>query len=142
MNRRKAREHAFLALYQHSYGETLNEIIVLGREEAPDYAVDEFGEALLSLYAANEAEINQIIEGKLKGWETKRVARVNLAVLRLAVAEMLFGQPDMHSVVINEAVEIAKKYGDEDDYQFINGVLGNVSRERGQNDVATAELQE
>lgn len=42
---------------------------------------------------------------------------------------MRFGKPDMDSVVINEAVELAKKYAGEDDYQFVNGVLGSLSRQ-------------
>ena len=57
---------------------------------------------------------------------------MNRTILRLAVAEMRFsGQDDMDSIVINEAVELAKKYaaGDED-YQFINGVLGAISRDK------------
>lgn len=129
MNRREARERTFLAMYQHSFGEELEEIVRISRTEAPDYAVDEFGEGVLKLYSANCEAVNQAIESKLKGWEAGRLARVNLALLRVAVTEMLYAQPDMHSVAINEAVELAKKYGDEEDYQFINGVLGAVSRQ-------------
>ena len=54
--------------------------------------------------------------------------------LRLALAEMLYGEEQKPGVAINEAVELVKKYGAEDDYQFVNGLLGAVARERGETD--------
>ena len=128
MTRRQARERAFIALFEHSFGGDMEEIIACGRQEPAEYAVDEFGESLLRLYLAHRDEIDGAIEARLKGWKTERLARVNLALLRLAVAEMRYAEPDMDSVVINEAVELAKKYADEADYQFINGLLGSLSR--------------
>lgn len=130
MTRRKARENAFIALFESSFGGELPAIIQQSREENPDYAVDAFGEELLSQYTRHSGEVQGAIEGKLKGWKADRIARVNLSILRLAATEMLYCQPDMDSVVINEAVELAKTYGSGDDYQFVNGVLGSLSRER------------
>ena len=60
------------------------------------------------------------------------VSRVSLVALRLALAEMLYGDEQKPGVAINEAVELVKKYGAEDDYQFVNGLLGAVARERGE----------
>ena len=83
-------------------------------------------------YAAHLPEIDVLIRSKLKDdWTLERVPRVNRTLLRLAVAEMRFcGQTDMDSIVINEAVELSKKYAaGEDDYQFINGVLGSIARD-------------
>ena len=60
------------------------------------------------------------------------VPRVSLVALRLALAEMLYGDEQKPGVAINEAVELVKKYGAEDDYQFVNGLLGAVARERGE----------
>ena len=131
MNRRKSRENAFIAMFEASFGGEISEIIEQSRAENEEYVVDEFGEALLADYTAHAKEIDAIIESRLKGWKVNRLAKVNLALLRLAVAEMCYGAPDMDSVVINEAVEIAKKYADEEDYQFVNGVLGNISRGKG-----------
>ena len=55
--------------------------------------------------------------------------RTSRTLLRLAIVEMrFFGADDVDSIVINESVELAKKYGSDGDYQFINGVLGSVSR--------------
>ena len=58
--------------------------------------------------------------------------RVSLVALRLALAEMLYGEEQKPGVAINEAVELVKKYGADDDYQFVNGLLGAVARERGE----------
>lgn len=130
MKRRKARENAFITLFELSFGGELEDVLQHTRDENEEYAVDGFGEELLKQYFANAEQVDTAIESKLKGWKVQRVARVNLAILRLAVTEMLFGEPDMDSVVINEAVELTKKYADETDYQFVNGVLGNLSRSK------------
>lgn len=130
MNRRKARENTFIALFESSFGGEMPEIIQYSREEAGEYQVDEFGEGLLVQYAAHTDEVENAIETRLKGWKVNRLPRVSLAVLRLAVTEMLYSDEEMDSVAINEAVEISKKFGDEGDYQFINGILGSISREK------------
>lgn len=130
MNRRKARENAFIALFEASFGGEIDEIIKFGRVEASEYAVDPFGEELIRLYYAHAEEVEEKITAKLKGWTMSRLPKVSVAVLRLSVTEMLYGQPDMDSVVINEAVELSKKFGDDNDYQFINGLLGSLAREQ------------
>ena len=56
---------------------------------------------------------------------------MTITVLRLAIAEMLYGAEHKPSVAINEAVELAKKYGADEDYQFVNGLLGSIARESG-----------
>ncbi len=129
MNRRKARENAFLTMFSISFGEEMNDAVQLAREEKQEFAVDAFGESLLTMYSEHTKEIEDAISEKLKGWEINRLPKVSSAILRLAVAEMLYGKDDMDSIIINEAVELAKKFGDESDYQFINGVLGSISRE-------------
>lgn len=141
MNRRTARNNAFIALFSMSFGDGLEETLALGRE-VEDYAVDAFGEDLLRQFLAHETEIDQIIEARLKGWTVSRLSKVNLAILRLAVTEMIFGTQGMDSVVINEAVELAKTYGDGDDYQFVNGLLGSVSRDHKLKDTTAVENTE
>ena len=66
-----------------------------------------------------------------------RIPRVSLVALRLALAEMLYGEEKKPGVAINEAVELVKKYGAETDYQFVNGVLGSVARELPLEDIRT-----
>ena len=76
-------------------------------------------------------EIDRIISENLDNWTLERIARTDLAILRTAVAEMLYVDSIPVSVSINEAVELAKKYGDDRSYAFINSVLGKISRGLG-----------
>jgi len=130
MKRRTARENAFLALFEADFqGSDIADIVAMSREQG-ERPVDEYGEALLINFYAHSAEVDDQIKAKLKDWTMMRLPRVNAALLRLAVTEMLFnGHDDMDSIVINEAVELAKQYAGEEDYQFINGLLGAISRE-------------
>ena len=130
MKRRSSRENAFLAEFELSFGHTsLDELLETWREDG-EFGLDQFAESLLRLYEEHAGEINPLIEENLKGWTAERLPKPCLNVLRLAVAEMLYGEPGMDSVVINEAVELAKKYAGDKDYQFVNGVLGAISRSR------------
>ena len=95
-------------------------------------APDAFANQLLAAMNDHAAELDEIITTHLKGWTLSRVPRVSLVALRLALAEMLYGDEQKPGVAINEAVELVKKYGAEDDYQFVNGLLGAVARERGE----------
>ena len=96
-------------------------------------APDAFANQLLAAMNDHAAELDEIITAHLKGWTLPRVPRVSLVALRLALAEMLYGEEKKTGVAINEAVELVKKYGADEDYQFVNGLLGAVARERGEN---------
>ncbi|MEG2843640.1 MAG: transcription antitermination factor NusB, partial [Ruthenibacterium sp.] len=129
MKRRTSRENAILALFEASFqANTIEEIIAASRENG-EVSIDAYGEALLMNFYAHSSEVDECITAKLKDWTLARLPRVNAAILRIAVTEMLYSEEDMDSIVINEAVEISKKYAGDDDYQFINGVLGNIARE-------------
>ncbi|MGD9560296.1 MAG: transcription antitermination factor NusB [Oscillospiraceae bacterium] len=131
MTRRESRENAFIAIFAASFGQEPCEALQAIRAEEEAMEPDAFGEGLVSLYQANHQAVNTQIERYLKGWDVRRIQKVSLAILRSSVAEMLFGEEKgMDSIIINEAVELAKKYGDEKDFQFINGLLGSVSREK------------
>lgn len=88
-----------------------------------------FAMNLIKLYYDHADEVNDMIQSKLKGWDQKRISRVCSAILRLSTAEMMYSNEDMDSIIINEAVEICKEYAGENDYQFVNGVLGAISKE-------------
>ena len=128
ITRRTARENAFIAAFEVEFRpDELSEIIAYSRE-CGEYAVDAYGEALLCNMTAHLPEIDAMIEARLKDWTLARLPKVNLTVLRMAVAEMRFGNEgqDMDSVVINEAVELAKAFGDEKTAKFVNGVLAKM----------------
>ena len=72
-------------------------------------------------------EIDDMIEGVSEGWKLKRMAKVDLTIMRLAVYEMKYDEEIPVSVAINEAVEIAKKYGQDSSPSFINGILAKIA---------------
>ena len=130
ISRYKMREQAFFLCFESLFTDAdIDEIA----DNAGD-ARDEF----LSDYAINCAKgviiekdkIDEHISANLKsGWKISRISKVSLAILRVAVYEMLFMEDIPVSVSINEAVELSKKYSSEDDTAFINGVLGAISKE-------------
>jgi N utilization substance protein B len=97
-----------------------------GGSEQKDYL-----EKAAAGFLANKDEIDSIIEGASEKWHINRMAKIDLAVLRLAVCEMKFaGIEDVPvSVAINEAVALSKKYGTADSPRFVNGILGKISRD-------------
>ena len=132
MTRRKARENAFIAVFEAGFSSNdIQEILSLTQEvpEYEDYRLDEFAISLINNYYNHAEEVNDIIQSKLKNWSQSRISRVASAVLRLSVAEMLFSaESDMDSIIINEAVEICKRFAGDNDYQFVNGVLGAIAK--------------
>ena len=84
-------------------------------------------------FADHIEEIDALIEKYAEHWHKDRIAKVDLAVLRLAIAEMTFlPEPTPEGVAINEAVDLAKKFGSEESGKFVNGVLGKYARSRAE----------
>lgn len=132
--RREARENAFLLAFSQTFGDVpLTEALETSEKFDTEHPVDAFSKELLTAYDEHTAEIDDLIRDHLRSWTMERLPRVSLTVLRLALAEMLYGTERKVSVAINEAVELTKKYGAEDDYQFVNGLLGAVAQEQGLN---------
>lgn len=73
-------------------------------------------------------EIDGLINAQTVGWKTERMAKVDLAIIRLAVYEINFDDSVPTSVAINEAVELAKKFGQDESSSFVNGVLAKLSK--------------
>mgnify|MGYP000336708070 CR=1 FL=1 len=126
LTRRESRETAFLTAFAATF-EPEEPTVPVEEHAAPDA----FANQLLAAMNDHAAELDEIITAHLKGWTLPRVPR--LVALRLALAEMLYGEEKKTGVAINEAVELVKKYGADEDYQFVNGLLGAVARERGEN---------
>ena len=130
--RREARENAFLLAFSQTFGDIpLAEAITSHEENDEEHPVDGFSKHLLNAYYDHSAEVDDEIRAHLRNWTMARLPRVSLTVLRLALAEMLYGDEKKVAVVINEAVELTKKYGADEDHQFVNGLLGTVAREQG-----------
>lgn len=139
LSRREARENAFLAAFSATFDEQDIPALVAQTNEVGEHPVDAFGKKLILDYYDHTAEIDDLIQAHLKGWTMNRLPRVSLVALRLALSEILYGEEKLPGMTINEAVELTKKFGAEDDYQFVNGVLGAIVREMGLVDDTTTE---
>lgn len=130
MTRREAREQAFCILFEQAVtGEKVDEVLHAA-SEARDLIPDPFAEEVAVGVEEHLEEIDTAIKGNIRGWNIQRLSKVTLALLRLAVYEILFDKAIPESVSINEAVELAKKYGGEDDAPYVNGVLSSVVKGR------------
>lgn len=131
MTRKEAREQAFILIFENEFNSeyTLDEMIETARESEL-FDTDDFAREITEKTLAQREKIDEIVSDKLrKGWTLKRISKVSLALLRLAVCEMLEFSDIPASVSISEAVELAKKYAPEEDYIFINGLLSAVNRD-------------
>jgi len=127
MKRHESRKNAFLLVFQQPINNASTEEM-LENIDSGEIQTDEFCLNLLGCTMNNLSEIDDAIKPHLKKWTLERLPKVSLAVLRISCAQMLF-MPDVPaSVIINEAVELAKLYGDAEAPKFINGVLGAISR--------------
>lgn len=133
--RRTARELALKFLYQTEFN-----------PESPDSELDPFCEranvsgeiqnfmrALIKKLLLHEKEVDKLLKKSSAHWSPDRMAVIDKNIIRLGICELLFDSTTPPKVVINEAVEIAKKYGTEESPEFINGILDKVM-----NDSATS----
>jgi len=128
MTRAEAREQAFILIFESGFTDEPLTDIIENAVEGRQLERDAFSFALAQNAMEHREQIDYIIEKHSKNWKMNRIPRVSLALLRLALGEIYYYRDNPAGVAINEAVELAKKYGSEDDYSFINGVLGNIVR--------------
>lgn len=79
-------------------------------------------------FVENLKSIDNLINEYSSDWKINRIAKIDIAIMRLAITEMLYDDGIPVSVSINEAIELCKKYSNEDSHKFINGILGNINR--------------
>lgn len=129
MTRHKSRELAFILLFEYAFaqGETIADIVSRAAE-AREVEADAFAMSLAEGACAHLGDIDALIDTHALRWSKNRISRVALSIMRIAVYEMLYEEDIPVSVAINEAVELAKRYGGDDDPAFINGVLGGIAR--------------
>jgi len=129
--RRKSRELALQMLFQADMGkqqpEDVRKTFWCGRGEVDD-EVHGFAEDLFRVASDRASEIDQLIERHAQHWRMDRMAAVDRNILRASVAELLGFPSTPRAVVINEALEIARKFSTPESVQFINGVLDSVGR--------------
>ncbi len=130
--RRKSRELALQMLFQADMGkQDADQVRKTFWQERADVSTDVqgFAEDLFRVATGRAAEIDGLIEGHAQHWRMERMAAVDRNLLRASVAELLGFPATPRAVVINEALEIARKFSSLESVQFINGVLDSVGRE-------------
>ena len=129
-SRRQAREHALQILFQIDVtGDSPGSGFDLhwrGREVDPE--TREFAERIVRGAVADAVRIDALIRSASENWRLERMANVDRNVLRLAIYELLHEISTPPAVVIDEAIEIAKRFGGEESGQFVNGVLDAVRK--------------
>ena len=133
MSRTTAREVAMMMHFSN----------LLGGEDTPEHVCEKaellgtldeedllYVNQMLDGVGAHTEQIDEFVSRYSKDWMIDRIARVDLSILRIAIYEMLYRKEDVPTgAAINEAVELAKRYGGERSYAFVNGILGSVAKE-------------
>ena len=129
--RRYGREIALKALYQQdTSGRPLDEILentFAGENVTPD--IKDFSKILSKGTLDHLTDIDTLLSRFATHWKINRMAVIDRNILRIALYELTYQTDTPAKVIINEAVEIAKKYGDEKSYQFINGILDSAAKD-------------
>ncbi len=142
-NRHKSREFALQILYAIDVSgndPTLVRSLFWESLTAPD-EVRAFAEEIVTGVLRDQEKIDRLITHFSEHWTIDRMTAVDRNILRMAVCELISIPGIPHSVTINEAVEIGKKFGSEDSGAFVNGILDHVAKDSEKIDVATLEVR-
>ena len=129
--RRKSREFALQALYQLNIAkQDVNALLAQFQEHfLPDGEADEFLRRLVLGVLKHHEELDGLIERYSENWRLDRIDVIDRNILRMALFELLYCQDIPPKVTINEAIDLAKRYGSEDSGSFINGILDRIQSE-------------
>jgi N utilization substance protein B len=131
-SRRKARILAFQALYAwDASGTAVKDLLAFSwidddKRSSLDEELKVFARLLIAGAIENIEEVDRQIKAHLQNWSFERLKKVDLAILRIGAYSLLFQKDIPAQITIDEAIEIAKEYGSEDSYRFINGVLDGI----------------
>jgi len=130
MTKREEREHLFKLLFCKDFHdvEELQEQIAMYQTQQEIVSEEEFApvKAKLEAIVAEEGTIDMILSESASGWRLNRMGKAELTILRIATYEIRYDEDVPDKVAINEAVELAKKYGNDSSSGFVNGVLAKV----------------
>ncbi|MBC3797443.1 transcription antitermination factor NusB [Acetobacterium tundrae] len=133
MSRKKEREYALKGIFQLDFhtepGDFSDSIAYFIEDNALDL---DYGKTLIDATESHLAEIDEILDEYLKStWKIDRIPKVEKSILRMAICELLFMEEKVpFEVVINEAIELTKKFGDEDGKNYVNGILNKIVKDR------------
>jgi len=131
ISRRQARRAAFVLLYQHDLLDEAAESLIARRAVDDPTPVSDFTREVVAGVVANKTAIDALIDRRADGWTAERLGTVERAVLRLALWELEHGDAPA-AVVVSEAVALARRYASPEAAAFVNGLLGRVARDRGE----------
>lgn len=129
MNRKNLRDLAVKMFYEMDIHKSFDE--ENAKRLIEHYAIDpkdDYLERVSVFFVNNKRLIDEIIEKNSISWALNRIAKTDLSILRVSFTEILYMEDIPAKVTINEAIELAKIYGDEKAYKFVNGVLGNLMK--------------
>ena len=131
--RRAGRECALQMLYGRDIGRISDDEILRDYRAMDELSprVREFAEQLFTGVAAQLDEIDRLIQSHAQNWRLGRMAAVDRNVLRIAAFELLSDGRSPDSAIINEAIELARKFSTQDSAQFVNGILDSIRKDRG-----------
>ncbi len=130
LTRRESRETAFALLFEWSFKEDSLDEIIENATATRDIIVDSFARELADKVIENKNELDGLIEQYSQGWKLARISKTALAVLRMSFCELTkFGNIPV-GASINEAVELVKKFGTDEEAAYLNGILGNFEKVR------------
>lgn len=135
-SRRKARIIAFQTLYGWEMSRaSIAELMELDwiddeKKERLEEDTLAFARLIVSGTIENVHEVDAAITGQLEHWDFSRLSRVDLAILRMGAYSLIYQRDIPPSVTIDEAVDIAKEFGADDSYRFVNGVLDGIRKKR------------
>ena len=129
--RRAARELALKFLYQNEFNSDSpdSELEPFFERANVSEEIQNFTQALIKKLLSNNKEVDELLKKISANWAPDRMAVIDKNILRLGICELLFDSKTPPKVVINEAVEIAKKFGTEESPDFINGILDKIYRD-------------
>jgi len=128
--RRKARELTLKALYAYEISGSDTQQIsddIISSSQIKEVA-KEFSQVLFEKVVQNIEKIDNLIKGSVKSWDFSRIALVEKNILRIGICELLFFSETPVAIIINETIELGKKYGEKDSKNFINGVLDYMAK--------------
>ncbi|MCD7731207.1 MAG: transcription antitermination factor NusB [Oscillospiraceae bacterium] len=128
MKRSEIREAAFFLTFEKLFSEDSVDDIIDAAYETDEFEMDENVERLFAAVNEKSGEIDEIIAGLSEKRQFGRIPKVSIAILRVAIYEMLYDEKVPVNVAISEAVILAKKFSYDPDVQFVNGVLGAYAR--------------
>ncbi len=128
--RRKGREAALQVLFQTEFNDrSVKDILnLLWKNKKADKEMKEFSRTLVENVLTHKEEIDSTIQSVSEHWRVSRMAVIDRCILRMAVSELVFGENIPSAIVINEAIEIAKKFSSKESATFINGILDAVKK--------------